>query len=143
MNSSTRSIFYISTQVSFSWHHRPLLGGNFNQLVSFKNIDICQIMKMTVGNPVVSPFLEFILTTAPGLIHECPYGPGIIKLENITFNPDKNPGIQKFKELVKLPSGEYQVKVNTKSPNDENVISVTIFYIINSREQIVSGDLRF
>lgn len=129
--------------MSPSWHHRPLLGGNFRQLIQAKDIDGCKVLKLVLDNSVLAPFVKFLQASAPGFIHDCPYGPGMEKAENITFHPDKNPGIANLRSIMKLPSGEYKIEFKITTTNDDNVVSAAIFYIINERKQALEGDMKF
>lgn len=130
-------------QVGTSWHHRPIVGhSTYNTIINVQNLEGCKLVKTAV-NSILAPLLQFMNTTFKGLIRECPYPPGFIRFDNVTFNPHTNPGISMLRERFRLPSGNYKIVIDIKTPSDQNVAHIEIFYVIHFRNQTLLMDDRF
>lgn len=115
----------------------------YNTIISVKDIEGCKIVKMTKSHAIFSPILQFFNVTFKGLIRDCPYPPVWMKFDNVTFNGEKNPGIQMMRNTFRLPSGNYKIVIDIKTATDPCVSHVEIYYMIHFRNQTLEMDERF
>lgn len=114
-----RSVF-----VSFNLSQRPLLGGKFRYVLGFKELNGCELTKIMTGNPMLKPLIEFANSTLlKGIIRQCPYGPGYVRVENASISLTSVNG---FGRTQSMPDGDYKIDIRLFNKKDENVLTMSV-----------------
>jgi hypothetical protein len=118
---------------SFSVYHQTLLGGNFNNLFSYKNLEICNLENLCNTFPLLKPFVKFgNISIFNGLLKQCPYGPGLFSIVNATMKPeisrDTLGSIQIF------PNGIFRLEFKINNKRDDNILSFSLCLKNNFRK---------
>lgn len=132
LKKTTRNIF-----ASYVLHHRPLIGGNFLRIMNFGNLNVCNLVDLAVSSSI----FEFGVNTLngtflKGLIHKCPYLAGWVRVENATIDVELT---AKWDFKQRFPNGEYRADLKIFNRLDDNILSVSIFYIFKIRDNSLSS----
>lgn len=132
LKKTTKNLF-----ASYALHHRPLIGGNYVRIMNFGNLNVCNLVNLAVSSSI----FEFGVNTLngsllKGLIHKCPYLAGFVRVENATFNVELT---AKWDFMQRFPNGEYRADLKVFNRLDDNIMSVSIFYIFNIRDNSLSS----
>lgn len=120
-----------------SVYHRPLIGGNFVRLVRYENVNVCDLVNLAVSNPIFEFAVGWLNgTILKGLIHKCPYKAGWHRVENGSLDVDV---MSKWDFVQRFPNGEYRTDEKLFNKFDENILSVSIFYIYHMRDNALSS----
>lgn len=122
--------------VDFTVQFKSALSRNYHQVFAFKNLDICQLTKIALGNGMMNTVLRYVNQTFQGVIHECPYS-GWLRVINGTFNiaSDKND----LDRLQLFPNGNYKWIVFAFNKRDPNIFTGILYYDLYSRENAVNN----
>lgn len=127
----------VNVFVDFLIYHKPLVGGNFVQIVKIDKLEACKIIKMAAENILYRYFLEYANgTVLKGLIRECPYPVGEYKVENATYDVEV---IKKWDAFQRFPNGEQRIDIRIFNKADENIISLKIFAYIKIRSNTLNS----
>lgn len=132
MKNTTRSII-----ATHSLYHRPLIGGNFVRLVHFENVNVCDLVNLAVSNPIFEFAVGWLNgTILKGLIHKCPYKAGWHRVENGSLEMSMK---SKWDFVQRFPNGEYQTDEKFYNKFDDNILSLSIFYVYHIRDNALSS----
>lgn len=127
--------------VAFKFLHKTLLGGEFKYLFGFKDINACQLTKNCKENSILRSFVEFANSSfLKGAIHECPYGPGLMRVENASVPIESSIS---FGYVQRLPNGIYRIDLTMFNKNDDNIFTMNLTMINKWRENTLAGDEKF
>lgn len=130
-----RSVFF-----SFNVSFRHQLGGNFRYLYGFKDINACDLAKLFVGNPVLKPVINYANETfLKGIIRECPYGPGYVRVVNASVN--LKTAYNSYSGIQRFPNGDYKTQVRIFNKKDSNALNIALIMENNWRHNAVDGYL--
>lgn len=117
--------------------HKPLIGGNFVQIVKFDKLNGCDLIKTARDNILYRYFLEFSNGTFfKGVIRDCPYPVGNYKVENATMDVSV---IKKWDSFQRFPNGEQKYDVRLYNKVDENVLTLKIFSYVKIRANTLNS----
>lgn len=127
--------------LSFSAHHKPLIGGNFVQILSFKNINLCEVSRS--NNPILKSLINYANDTLlnGALQLSCPYGPGMFRITNATYSTGD--GLPKHGIQQTFPNGQYRIDAKLANKKDDNIASVSLFFINQWRIATLNSDDKF
>lgn len=127
---------------AFNVSHRPLLGGKFRYIFGFKEINGCEVTKIIAGNPMLKPLIDFANSTVlRGIIRQCPYGPGFVRVENASV--DLNTVLNFASKQSLMPNGHYKIDIKMYNKKDDNVLTLSVILESSWRLSRLSGDERF
>lgn len=115
-------------------------GQNYRQIISFKNVEVCDVMENSQRHPQMATMYRWTNATFPGYCHPCPYNVSFKKkLTQYTFLTFKSlqvingtlPSIHEWnrvKNWPKLPNGNFRSTFRYYDETDANIGTVVIFY---------------
>lgn len=130
-----------SFKFAFNVSHRTLLGGMFQYVLGFKEINGCEITKIVAGNPMLKPIIEFAnLTLLRGVIRQCPYGPGSVRIQNASVELKSAIG---FHGTQSMPNGEYKIDIRMYTKRDANALTLSLIMENNWRSNKITAYEKF
>lgn len=126
---------------SFNVSFRHQLGGTFRYVYGFKDLNACELTKMFVGAPLLKPIIDFANSTLlKGIIRECPYGPGYVRVENASIVVRSAFG---FSQTHRFPNGDYKIDIRIFNKRDVNALSISLTLQSMWRRNAEEGNINF
>lgn len=123
--------------VDYILYHKPLIGGNYVQIIKLEKLNGCDLIKTAANNILYRFFLEFANETIfKGIIRECPYPVGEYKIENATLDVNF---FKKWDTFQRFPNGERKNNIRIFNKLDDNILTMTIFDIVNLRSNTLNS----
>jgi hypothetical protein len=127
--------------VTFSIYHRHLLGGRFNHMFTFKNLSACEVTKLCINIPMFKPLVDYAnATLLQGIIKECPYGPGFIRIVNASIGAN---AARNLRSTQRFPNGDYKIDAKVFNGKDENIFTLSLVLTNSWRQNTLDTNEKF
>lgn len=106
-----------------------------------KDLNGCQHLNLVANNPVLRPLMNFANETVlKGVIHECPYGPGFIRVENASISGKSAANLAKIQRFA---NGDYKFDIGMKNSRDNNIMTISVTLTSSWRHNTLEGNEKF
>lgn len=132
LKKTTRNLF-----ASYALNHRLLIDGNYVRIMNLENLNVCNLVNLAVTSSIFEFGVNTLIgTTLKGLIRNCPYLAGWIRVKNATIEVELT---AKWDFKQRFPNCEYRADLKICNRLDDNIFSVSIFYVFNIRDNSLSS----
>lgn len=110
-------------------------------MYGFKDLNACEMTKVFVGVPMLKPIIDFANSTLlKGIIRECPYGPGYVRVENASIVVRS---VHNFGQTHRFPNGDYKIDIRIFNKRDANALYISLILQSMWRRNVEEGNINF